>query len=243
MNCDCDIIPPVQAALDLFPEKKRDNFDRIMDVAHLLMDGTVGTVCNSINGLFQTYALIQGKHDARKIVKYTSNLQEAKLKTAVEMRKLDIQEQKQWQSYDIQKTILTLYVEQKYQNSVDRITKEFQKASNRLENERYNAVKAVDTYTKKYMYQMDRQYQYSIREHEVICAVYRDFIYEVAKNGLSRQQLAGQIFEQAMKNTEKISDKRFEMIVNLIDNMTKPGFITFEDFVKMRNGIHVNLRW
>ena len=39
-----EIMPSVQTALEVFPEKKKDTFDRVMEVAHLLMDGTVGTV-------------------------------------------------------------------------------------------------------------------------------------------------------------------------------------------------------
>ena len=65
-----EIMPSVQTALEVFPEKKKDNFDRVMEVAHLLMDGTVGTVVNGMNAMFQTYALIQGRRDARKIVEY-----------------------------------------------------------------------------------------------------------------------------------------------------------------------------
>ena len=38
---DYELVPSVQAVLDVFPEKKKDGFDRVMDVAHLIMDGTV----------------------------------------------------------------------------------------------------------------------------------------------------------------------------------------------------------
>ena len=60
-----DVMPYAQAVLDVFPEKKKDGFDRVMEVAHLLMDGTVGTVCTTINSVFQMYALMQGKKEAR----------------------------------------------------------------------------------------------------------------------------------------------------------------------------------
>ena len=60
-----DVMPYAQAVLDVFPEKKKDGFDRVMEVTHLLMDGTVGTVCTTINSVFQMYALMQGKKEAR----------------------------------------------------------------------------------------------------------------------------------------------------------------------------------
>lgn len=55
-----DVMPYAQAVLDVF-RKEKDGFDRVMEVAHLLMDGTVGTVCTTINSVFQMYALMQGK--------------------------------------------------------------------------------------------------------------------------------------------------------------------------------------
>ena len=89
-----DVMPYAQAVLDVFPEKKKDGFDRVMEVAHLLMDGTVGTVCTTINSVFQMYALMQGKKEERRIVKYTNSLGEARVKAAVEMRRLDLEAQK-----------------------------------------------------------------------------------------------------------------------------------------------------
>lgn len=47
-----------------FRKRKKMGF-RVMEVAHLLMDGTVGTVCTTINSVFQMYALMQGKKEAR----------------------------------------------------------------------------------------------------------------------------------------------------------------------------------
>lgn len=43
-----ELVPSVKAALEIIPEQKKDKFDRAMEVAHLFMDGTVGTVCGCI---------------------------------------------------------------------------------------------------------------------------------------------------------------------------------------------------
>lgn len=32
-----EVVPAVQAVLDVFPEKKKDGFDRVMDVAHIFL--------------------------------------------------------------------------------------------------------------------------------------------------------------------------------------------------------------
>jgi hypothetical protein len=142
-----EVVPAVQAVLDVFPEKKKDGFDRVMDVAHLIMDGTVGTVCSTIDSVFQTYALIQGRRDARRIVKFTSSLEETKVKAAVELRKLDLESQKLDNQYKLQNKVLTLYVDRQYQNTVDQISKSFHQASRNIEDQKYNAIREIDRYT------------------------------------------------------------------------------------------------
>ena len=47
-NMTTELVPSVKAALEIIPEQKKDKFDRAMEVAHLFMDGTVGTVCGCI---------------------------------------------------------------------------------------------------------------------------------------------------------------------------------------------------
>ena len=56
-----EVVPAVQAVLDVFPEKKKDGFDRVMDVAHLIMDGHSSAAVirqniddNLVDLLFQT---------------------------------------------------------------------------------------------------------------------------------------------------------------------------------------------
>lgn len=229
-----ELTPSVQAVLDVFPEKKKDNFDRVMDVAHLLMDGTVGTICGSINSLFQTYALMQGRRDARKIVKYTCTLEETKVKAAVEMRRLEVQSELQKQRYDLQKQMLTLYVDRQYQNTVDQITRHYQEASYRVEKERYNAILEIDKYTKDYTQGMDRKYRQILRQEEAICAAYRDVLHEMAQHGISRNQVAAEMFNRTLMNSERLSDYRFNIIIDAIVKMTEPNFIPFDEFVKMR---------
>ena len=168
-----EIMPSVQTALEVFPEKKKDTFDRVMEVAHLLMDGTVGTVVNGMNAMLQTYALIQGRRDARKIIKYTSDLEQTKSKMYVELMRLDNEAKRDWYQYDLQKSSLTLYVDKQYQRTVDQITKTAQSASHRIEFERCKAIKEIDDYTMSVTKGMDWRYREMLRQEEAVCAVYR----------------------------------------------------------------------
>lgn len=229
-----ELVPPVRAALEIIPEKKKNNFDRIMEVAHLFMDGTVGTVCGCVNGLFQTYALMHDRNERVKIVKYAYGYEETKAKAAVEMRYLDILEQQQWQQYDLQKTKLTLYVDKRYQDAVDELTRSFQAECHRTERERYDFIKKIDRYTMTVTRGMDIKYQQILRQEEAICAAYRDVIHEISAQGISRNQVATEMLKQTMANLDKLSDNNFKILIDAITKMTEPNFISFEEFVRMQ---------
>lgn len=229
-----ELVPSVQAALEIIPEKKKDNFDRVMEVAHLFMDGTVGTVCGCINGLFQTYALMQDRKERGKIVKYAYGYAETKAKAAVEMRRLDILAQQQWQQYDLQKATLTLYVDKQYQNTMDELTRSFQAERHKTARERYDFIKKLDRYTLAATRGMDIKYQQILRQEEAICATYRDVLHEINAQGVSRNQVAMEMLHQTMANLDKLSDDNFRILIDAITKMTEPNFISFEEFVRMQ---------
>lgn len=229
-----ELVPAVQAALDLLPEQKKDNFDRFMDVAHLLTDGTVGTICGCINGLMQTYALMQNHKERVKIIKYAYGYAETKAKADVEMRRLAVLEQRQWQQYDIQKQTLTLYVDRQYQNAVDDLTRSFHMESKRTEREHYDFIREIDRYTSSAISGMDARYQQILRQEEVICATYRDVLHDLKEQGISRNQIAVEMLNQAMVNLDRLNNDNFKVIIDAITKMTEPSFVSFEDFVRMQ---------
>jgi len=198
------------------------------------MDGTVGTVCSCVNGLMQTYALMQNQKERGKIVKYAYGFAETKAKADVEMRRLKVLEQRQWQQYDIQKQTLTLYVDRQYQNAVDELTKSFQMESHKTEWERYNFIREIDRYTSSAISGMDARYQQILRQEEVICAAYRDVLHDLKEQGISRNQVAVEMLNQAMLNLDRLNDDNFKVMIDAITKMTEPSFISFEDFVRMQ---------
>ncbi len=230
-----ELITPVQAALEVLPSNKKDHFDRAMEVAHLLMDGTVGTVCGCINGLFQTYALIQANREQRKIVEYTCNYAEAKQKADVEMRRLDVLEKYQFQQYDLQKRYLTLYVDRQFQNTVDAMTTSFQRQYRQTERERYDMVRRIDDYTMLVTSGMDAKYRQMLRQEEVICAAYRDALHQMTQYGISKNQVAVELYCRTVDKIDQFSDAKFQMALDFIERMTVPSFPTFEQFVSMQN--------
>lgn len=232
-----ELIPSVQTALEVFREKRKDNFERVMEVAHLLMDGTVGTIVSGMNSMFQTYALIQGRRDARKIVEYTTGLEETKIKAAIEMKRFDVEAQRDWYKYDLQKSTLTLYVDKKYQETIDKISRSAQYASREIESQRCRAIREIDKYTISVTKGMDYRYSEMLRQEEIVCAVYRNFINDLSKQNISKHQIASQIGLKAIENSHKLSDAKFKMVYDAILEMTKPNYVTFDEFVRLHNKI------
>lgn len=234
-----ELIPSVQTALEVFREKRKDNFERVMQVAHLLMDGTVGTIVSGMNSMFQTYALIQGRRDARKIVEYTTGLEETKIKAAIEMKRFDVEAQRDWYKYDLQKSTLTLYVDKKYQETIDKISRSAQYASREIESQRCRAIREIDKYTISVTKGMDYRYSEMLRQEEIVCAVYRNFINDLSKQNISKHQIASQIGLKAIENSHKLSDAKFKMVYDAILEMTKPNYVTFDEFVRLHNKIKI----
>ena len=230
-----DVMPYAQAVLDAFPEKKKDGFDRVMEVAHLLMDGTVGTVCTTINSVFQMYALMQGKKEARRMVKYTNSLEEARVKAAVEMRRLDLEAQKVDNQYKLQNKVLTLYVDRQYQNKVDQIGQSFRYASRRMEEETYHAIREIDRYTQSVTAGMDQRYRDVLREEEMVCGAYREMLHDLNQRGLSKIHAAEMICGRIIDNTDRLSDMRFASLIDVVDKLLEPDYVPFEEYIKMRN--------
>lgn len=229
-NMAYDLIPPVQAVINTFPEKKNDTFDRIMEVANFIKGGAVGSVCHTIDSAFQTYALMQGRRDTRKMVKYVTHMEEVKALANVEMRKIDLQEQKTKMQHDV----LKLYVDKQYQATVDKITTQFHIQSYNIESERQQAIYEIDKYSKHVMNGINTRYQRIIREQEAVCAAYRDFLYGLSRQGRNKAEVAHDIIIQLISHAKNLSDERFRLLSDIVAKMIEPDFISFEDFVSLR---------
>lgn len=231
-----EIIRPVQTALSLFPQHQKNNFDRAMEVGRLLFGGAsgiAGTLSNGLNSMYQTYALIQARRDIKKIVKYTSDYE-------IEMKRLDNEAKRDLYQYDLQKDVLTLYVDRGYQDYVDRITQESQRIARNIESVRSQTILAIDEQTKAITVGLNQQYRDMLRQEEAVCAVYRFFIQDLSQQNISRHDLACQLGLQAISNCKNMSERQFEMVMNMVERMTEPNYVTFDQFVGLGNVIRRN---
>lgn len=235
-----ELAPVVQAVLDIYPEKRKDGFDHFMDFANLIansLSGVYGVVNASISGILQTCALMQGRYELRKIVEYTSSLEEARIKSAVEFERLELKKQHQWQQYDLQKSVLKLYVDKQYQKTIDEMLKSFQHVSQNIDKTKFKIIREIDEYTSNYIRGMEHKYKAIIREQELVYAAYKDQLEELSKSGIDRIKLASSIADKVICNIDKFDDKKFSIVFDSIIRLTEPYEINFEGFTKIRNSV------
>lgn len=48
-----ELIPTVEAVIEKFPVENKTNFDRFLEMAHILKDNTVSTISGAITSVFQ----------------------------------------------------------------------------------------------------------------------------------------------------------------------------------------------
>ena len=135
---------------------------------------------------------------------------------------------------------MTLYVDRKYQNCVDQITQEAQSILRNIESARCQAILAIDEKTRDITKGLNYEYRQILRQEEAVCAVYRFFIQDLSKQNISRHDLAYQLGIHAINNCEALSGQQFQMVMNAVNRMMEPNYVTFDQFVGLGNVIRRN---
>lgn len=164
-------------------------------------------------------------------------MKEARIKSAVEFERLDLHKQHQRQQYDLQKSILKLYVDKQYQKTIDEMIKNSQQISQNINNVKIKIIREIDEYTSNYIRGMEQQYKAIIREQELVYFAYKDQLEELSKSGVDRIKLASNIADKVISNIDKFDDEKFGIVFDAIIRLTEPHKVSFEGFTKIRNSV------
>ncbi len=225
MASNYELIPAVKTVLELSPANRRMTFfDKAMDVAHLLLDGPLAVGGGIVNSAIQTYALMKEHEQDIKAVKYLTHLEEMRLLADVETRRVQAQHD-----------AMILYVDRRFQDTIDGISQEYLQHSRALEADIRKMMRDIDGYTQSKTAGINAYYQAVIRENELVCAAYRDFLHTVSSRGISANDVSRDITYRLLDISDKLSDSKFENICEVIIKMMEPrDIISFEDFVRLR---------
>ena len=221
-----ELIPAVRTVLELSPRPpKRDAFDKVLDLGNFVFGGPVGTIANFANSALQTYALMKNYEQGIKGVHYLTNLEEVRIKSEVEALKIKT-------AHDS----MVLYVENAYQREVDNICNNFQRNIGNIERKTEETIRKIDTYTQQRLVDMNDYYKIVIRENELVCAAYRDFLGQIEREGISKMDVLSSLVSALIEKESVLDDQRFNTLSEIIIKMLEPtDFVDFSDFVEIRN--------
>lgn len=226
-----ELVPTVEAVIEKFPLEKKNGWDRLLEVGHILMDNTVGAVASTINSVFQTAALMQGRYEIRRCVEYVSHMEEMRVQAEVEKKHLEVESEK----ILLQSKVLHLYVDKQFQNSVNQILDCHYLQSKQIDEIGYQAIQAIDNFAKSAMISQNEATKKIIRENEIVYAAYADMIKGLHRIGKTPAETAGDIVTQAMNHVSELSEQQFNAIIGIVNKILEPQFTSFDDYINIRN--------
>ena len=107
-----------------------------------------------------------------KAIKYVTHLEEVRINAQVEMARLQNQN-----------IAMRLYIDRSFQQSLDYMEDAYLSQSYRIDQTRRQMIQEVNNQVQRHFGNIDRRYIETVRENELKCAMYRDFVNQSVKMG------------------------------------------------------------
>lgn len=162
MNEISNIDNTLYAFSELFPPQEPETkFDKILDLIKTLACGTlVGTVGQVLTTTIKTCGVVAAEKQRVQAVKYVKDAYEVKCKAETEMKRLDVETEKN--------RVLTLYIEKSFQKEIDEIQKKHIFNMQRLKDSKDEALYEIDQYARVQLEGINKKYATIIRANEDI---------------------------------------------------------------------------
>lgn len=246
MNEISNIDDTLYAFSELFPPQEPETkFDKIIDLIKAFSSGTlVGTVGQVLTTTIKTCGLVATEKQRVQAVKYVKDSYEVKCRAETEMKKLDVEAEKNRN--------LTLYIEKSFQTKIDEIQKKHIYDMERLKNNRDIAIYEIDKYAQVQLEGIDKNYATIVRANEDVCWLYRRYLDYMKNCNESPAHLIAEYSKAYMNIVQNsISDKSVKMsdvqigldqtlkLLQFISS-TNNYFLPFEAFVEQRRKMRGN---
>ena len=246
MNEISNIDDTLHAFSELFPPQEPETkFDKILDLIQAFSSGTlVGTVGQVLTTTIKTCGVVAMEKQRVKAVKYVNDAYEVKCNAEVEMKKLNIEAEKN--------RALTLYIEKAFQMKIDEMQKEHIYKMERLKSNKDIAIYEIDKYAQIKLEGINKHYATIIRANEDVCWLYRRYLDYMKKCKESPAHLIAEYSKAYMNIVQNsIFDKSIKMvdvqigldqILKLLQflSTTNNYFFFFYTFIEQRRQMGVN---
>lgn len=240
MNEISNMDSTLQAFSEVFPPKEPETkFDNFLELVKAFSSGTlVGTVGQILETTIKTCGVVATEKQRVQAVKYVKDAYEVKCKAEVEMKRLDIQAEKN--------KALTLYIEHSFQRNIDEIHKNHIYRMQELQTNKEIALYEIDKYAQVQLEGINKEYAMIIRKNEALCVVYRKYLEAMKASKESPSHLIAELSKSYMDIVSRsIFDKSVKMSdvevglnqsLKLLEFLGKYNnyFLPFETFIEQR---------
>ncbi len=217
-----EFLPTVQAVAEFMPPKKNGIFEKAMEVARLILENEpLSIIAHTVDGAIQTYGMTKEMKYRAKAIKYLAHLDEVRINAQLEMSKL--------QNVN---AAMMMYIDRNFQQTLDNMQYSYLCQSNLIKQSRRHMIQDVDNQVRSHFKDIDQHYINTVRENELKCAMYRDFINESDRNGVTQSDITFFMTKKLIDNMDRFNSKAVCSVCDVLKDMMRQNpKVSFEEYL------------
>lgn len=222
-----EIVPTVRAVAEYMPPRKNGFFQKAMDVAHLILDHEpVSVIAHTVDGAIQTFGMIRETKYRVEALKYATHLEEVRINASVEMARIQ------------QSRAIDLYIDHSFQRAIDHMEAAYLEQSTALNNYGRKMIQEIDRRVEAGHQGINRLYVNTVKENEMKCAMYRDFVDRSSKEGIKQRDVTYFLIRKLGENMHRYDSRAVSNVCSVIQEMIRQDpTISFEEYLGLEKRI------
>lgn len=220
-----ELLPAVQAVAEFMPPKKNGRFEKAMEVARLILEHEpISVIAHTVDGAIQTYGMMKEMKYRVKAIKYVTHLEEVRINAQVEITKM--------QNPNV---AMMMYIDRNFQQALDYMQDSYLSQSYMVEQSRRRMIQEVNQQVQSHFGDIDKRYIETVRENELKCAMYRDFVNGAAKDGVAQSDVTFFIAKKLIDNMDRYNSRAVASVCDVLKEMMRQNSnISFEEYLNMQ---------
>lgn len=183
----------------------------------------VSIIAHTVDGAIQNYGMVKEMKYRAKAIKYVTHLEEVRINAQVEMARLQNQN-----------ITMRLYIDRSFQQSLDYMEDAYLSQSYRIDQTRRQMIQEVNNQVQRHFGNIDRRYIETVRENELKCAMYRDFVNQSVKDGVTQSDITMFIAKKLVDNMDRYNSRAVTSVCNVLTEMMRQNSrVSFEEYLSL----------
>lgn len=196
-----------------------------MEVAKLLLEHEpISILAHTVDGAIQNYGMMKEMKYRAKAIKYVAHLEEVRINAQVEISKI--------QNPNM---AMMMYIDRSFQQALDRMQDSYLSQSYMIEQSRKRMIQEVNSQVESHLGNIDMRYKETVRENELKCAMYRDFVNGSAKDGVTQSDITFFIAKKLIDNMDRYNSRAVASVCDVLkEMMCQNSNISFEEYLNIQ---------